>query len=85
MHEPIRQGDAVDFDLDGATATRRRLDPGAPPTFTVRDPAAAVVLDAVAMTELSVGRFTYRHQLAVDHPAGTWTAEVRVVEDGWSG
>jgi hypothetical protein len=65
-------------------------DSGVPPnlvdassiTITLTDPTGDVIIDAVAMTNISLGRYEYLYQSSVDDITGPWVATVVVVRNG---
>jgi uncharacterized protein YfaS (alpha-2-macroglobulin family) len=84
--DPIRRGNNItlitriwDSEREGQPVP---IDPNGFVKVTLTDPDGHVIVDAVAMTRVSVGYYRYRWQSTQDTPVGTYTMESMIQDDG---
>lgn len=78
----IVAGSTIYFKVKARDVTQENkplFNPAGGVTITVKNPSGSTVVDAVAMTNLTTGIFTYTHQSASGDPKGVWTVSCKAI------
>ncbi|NTV48777.1 MAG: alpha-2-macroglobulin [Geobacteraceae bacterium] len=59
--------------------------PSSSPKITIKDPSGSTKVNAVSMTKVSTGTYTYSYTLSSSAPAGTWSDKVAVASSSDTG